>query len=163
MVLEGRKSKCVPNHERQNRAQIVGGTTVNSETAEVLDCISIDRKKGEDFYRTVIKDGTEVSIDTYIWYRLADAAGNGIIYADENLRKVKVYEVGIDGRRACKTSKPSDVFPEEWKKMSHVDRTIASCGMAISFLMASFTFLSRKVLDRMFQPKRQPRKWTSTS
>ena len=34
---------------------VVGRTTVNSETAEVLDCISTDPKKGEDFERTVIK------------------------------------------------------------------------------------------------------------
>ena len=40
-------------------------TTVNSKTAEVLDCISIDPKKGEDFQRTVIKDCAEVLIDTY--------------------------------------------------------------------------------------------------
>ena len=50
---------------------IVGRTTVNSDTAEVLDWIH--GKKGEDLCRTVIKDGTEVSIDTYIWYRFADA------------------------------------------------------------------------------------------
>ena len=75
---------------------VVGRTTVNSDTAEVLDCISVDPKKGEDFYRTVIKEGTE-----YIWYRFADAeppkppeecehvrgkAGDGIIYVDDKGR-----------------------------------------------------------------------------
>ena len=43
---------------------VVGHTTVNSETAEVLDCISVDPKKAEDFYRTVIKNGAVRSRST---------------------------------------------------------------------------------------------------
>ena len=46
---------------------VVGRTTIDSETADVLDCIKIDPSKGEDYYRTVIKDGSERTIDTYLW------------------------------------------------------------------------------------------------
>ena len=79
----------------------------------------------------MIKGGDEVSIDPY---RFADAehrklpeesehvrkgkAGDGVIY--DRGRRLKLYvketpdKVGVDGRRACKTSRFSIVSPEEW-------------------------------------------------
>ena len=36
----------------------------------------------------------------------------------------KPYEVGIDGRRTCKTSWPTNFVLEEWKKMLHADRML---------------------------------------
>ena len=35
----------------------------------------------------------------------------------------KPYEVGIDGRRACESFRPTNISPEEWK-MSHTDRML---------------------------------------
>ena len=74
----------------------------------------------------MIKGRGEILTDTFIWYRLKDAdppkpaqecehvskgkAGDGIIYFDDKGKRVKLdveanpYEVGIDGRRACKRS-----------------------------------------------------------
>ena len=74
----------VPDNERQGGPKskdVVGRTTVNSDTAEVLDCISIGPKKGEDFHRTVIKGGAEVPIDTniYIYIHIAQARRCGAL------------------------------------------------------------------------------------
>ena len=63
-------------------------------------------------------------------------AGDGVINVDDKGKRVRLdvkgtpHKVGIDVRRACKTSRPPDVPPEEWKKMSHVDRMMRECAAA---------------------------------
>ena len=40
----------------------------------------------------------------------------------------KPHEVGVDGRRACKTAAPTNTSPEEWKKMSHGPNALGARG-----------------------------------
>ena len=57
---ETRKQSCTNATGGPKWKDVVGRTTVNSDTAEVFDCVGVGPKKGEDFYRAVIKGGAEI-------------------------------------------------------------------------------------------------------
>ena len=73
---------------------VVGRATVNSDAAEVLDCINIDPKKGEDFYRR--------NQGQYQDPADADPSKPSVKEKLVMVSFMSPYKVGVDGRRACR-------------------------------------------------------------